>query len=366
MAINFVDTSAEIYEQELIKTYETITGRALYPADPERLLINIQSYLASLLSIAINETAKQNLLAYARDDKLDALAELYGVKRLQPTPAITTLRFYIDNPLSFDVVIPAGTRATPDGNLFFATTQEAKIVAGQTYVDVPAQCTEAGSIGNGFSAGQINKLVDVLPYISKAENITMSMYGTDIEDDERFRERIRISMERFSNAGSKQAYIYHTKTAHQDIDDVQVFSPAPGQVKVLFLLKGGQIPDTDMINLVSTYLSDEKVRPLTDQVFVEAPTIINYSVNLTYYIHKKDEARVSDITARVNQAVQDFIDWTGSKIGRDILPEELVARIKEAGAYRVVVNNPTYTPIDIDKVAKGTVSSIAYGGLVDD
>jgi len=264
------------------------------------------------------------------------------------------------------VVIPKGTRATPDGQLFFATIQEAKIRAGQTYVDVQAECTEPGTIGNGFAPGQINKLVDVLPYISRVENITMSMYGANEEDDERFRERIRLSIERFSNAGSKEAYIFHTKTAHQDIEDVEVFSPAPGQVKVLFLMKGGQIPTQDMLNLVQSYLSDEKVRPLTDQVFVEAPQVVNYSVNLTYYIHRKDEARATEISAKVYQAVQEFISWTGSKIGRDILPEELIARVKKAGAYRVVVNSPAYTPIARDQVAKGTIEAITYGGLVDD
>lgn len=366
MDVKFIETSPELYEQEMIRAYEQITGRALYPADPERLLINLMTYGITLLTIAINETGKQNLLRYATGDKLDALAEFYGVQRLPAKPAITTLRFYIDQVLPFDVVIPQGTRATPDGNLFFATTQEARITAGQTYVDVQAECETPGTIGNGFAPGQINKLVDVLPYVSRVENITMSLYGVEEEDDERFRERIRISIERFSNAGSREAYIFHTKTAHQDIEDVEVFSPSPGVVKVLFLMKGGQIPTQDMISLVQSYLSDEKVRPLTDQVFVEAPTIINYSVNLTYYIHRKDEARVSEISARVYQAVQDFIDWTGKKIGRDILPEELIARVKEAGAYRVVVNSPAYTPIARDQVAKGVIETITYGGFVDD
>jgi len=366
MDVKFIETSPELYEQELIRAYEQITGRTLYPADPERLLINLMTYGITLLAIAINETAKQNLLRYATGDKLDALAEFYGVKRLPAKPAITTLRFYIDQPLSFDVIIPRGTRVTPDGTLFFATVQEAKVRAGQTYVDVQAECEIPGTIGNGFAPGQINKLVDVLPYISRVENITMSLYGTDEEDDERFRERIRLSIERFSNAGSREAYIFHTKTAHQDIEDVEVFSPAPGQVKVLFLTKGGQIPNQDMLNLVQSYLSDEKVRPLTDQVFVEAPQVVNYQVNLTYYIHRKDEARVSEISARVYQAVQEFISWTGSKIGRDILPEELIARVKEAGAYRVVVQSPVYTQVARDQVAKGVIEAITYGGLVDD
>ncbi|MDQ7081767.1 MAG: baseplate J/gp47 family protein, partial [Aquificota bacterium] len=187
--------------------------------------------------------------------------------------------------------------------------------------------------------------------VTKVENTTMSMYGTDTEDDERFRERIRLSIERFTNAGSKSAYIYHTKTAHQDIEDVSVFSPQAGQVKVVFLLKDGQLPDAQMIRLVENHLSDEKVRPLTDQVIVSAPQVVNYNISLTYYISRKDSALVSQIQQRVNQAVQDFINWTKTKIGRDVLPEELISRVKSAGAYRVSLTAPTYTQIAQDQVA---------------
>jgi phage-related baseplate assembly protein len=362
----FINTDTTYYESLLIDAYEKITGRTLYPADPERLLINLQTYASTLLAIAINETAKQNLLAYATNENLDKLAEFYGVVRLQSQPAQTILRFSIDTPLNFDVIIPSGTRATPDNNIFFATIQDAKISAGNTYTDVLVSCNVAGSIGNGFSIGQINKLVDTLPYVSKVENISVSMYGTDIEDDDRFRERIRLSIERFSNAGSKQAYIYHTLSAHQDIEDVEVYSPNAGQVKVIFTVKGGNIPNQDLIDIVSNYLTADKVRPLTDQVIVSAPNIVNYDINFTYYINKKDEAKVLVIQNAVNQAVNDFIAWTKSKIGRDVLSEELITRIKQAGAYRIDLTLPTKQQLTLEQIAYANNISITYGGLIDD
>ena len=328
MAVKFAITDPVYYEKEMIRMYETLTGRILNPADPERLLINLKVYALTLLAIAIDYAGKQNLLAYATGENLNKLAEFYGVKRLPPRPAVTTLRFSIDQPLSFDVVIPKGTRATADSKVFFETTKEAVIPSGQTSVEVQAVCTTAGSIGNGYAIGQINKLVDPVPYITKVENTSMSMYGTDEEDDERFRERIRLSIERFSNAGSKEAYVFHTKSVHQDIEDISVFSPQPGVVKVVFLLKDGQIPDPQMIQLVEKHLSDERVRPLTDQVIVEAPQVVTYNITLTYYIHRKDEALVNQIQKRVNEAVQNFVNWTKTKIGRDVLPEELIRRVK--------------------------------------
>ncbi|RUM30014.1 MAG: phage tail protein, partial [Aquifex sp.] len=107
-------------------------------------------------------------------------------------------------------------------------------------------------------------------------------------------------------------------------------------------------------------------RPLTDQVIVQAPQVVNYDINLTYYIHKKDEALVNLIQERVNKAVQYFINWTKTKIGRDVLPEELIKRVKEAGAYRVEVLSPQYLQVNQDQVAQAQNVQISYGGIVDD
>jgi phage-related baseplate assembly protein len=366
MDIKFVETDATYWEGLLIDAYEKITQRTLYPADPERLLLNLQTYASTLLAIAINETAKQNLLAYATGQYLDALAEFYGVQRLPARKAQTILRFSLAGHLSFDVVIPAGTRASAGGDLYFATLQEATITAGSLFVDVPAECNEPGIKGNGFSPGQIKDLMDPLPYVASVSNITMSMYGADEEDDERFRERIRLSIERFTNAGSKQAYIYHTLSAHQDIEDVEVYSPAPGQVKVIFTVKGGNIPDASMLSLVRDYLSSERVRPLTDQVLVSVPEVVSYDIDLTFYVNKKDAPKLSFIQSAVEKAVNDFIAWTKSKIGRDILPEELIRLIKQAGAYRVDLVSPTRQELTIEQIAHAQNVSIRYGGLVDD
>jgi phage-related baseplate assembly protein len=364
--IKFVITDPLYYEQELIKTYEALTGRTLQPADPERLIINLIAYAMTIIAINIDELARQNLLAYAEGEKLDALAEFYGIKRLQAKPAQTILRFSIDTPLNFDVIIPKGTRATPDGNIIFATIKEAKIPAGQLFVDVQAECETPGLIGNGYQIGQIKQLVDPIPYITSVSNITMSMYGADVEDDERFRERIRVSIERFSNAGSRQAYEFWTKTVHQDIEDVSIYSSSPGVVNVVFILKDGALPDTTMIELVRNFLSDEKVRPLTDKVIVSSPEVIEYDISLTYYINRKDEAKIRFIQNEVEKAVQDFVLWTKIKIGRDILPEELIRRVKEAGAYRIDLSSPTYQKLEINQVAHARNITITYGGLIED
>ena len=364
--IEFVKTSPDIIYRESLKRLEKTLDRTIHQADPLNLLLSAIVYELVVLRNNINHTANQNLLAFATGQALDKLGELVGVKRLPAQPARTTLRFYTDEPKTFDIIIPANTKATPDQKIFFKTTQEATIPAGQTYVDVEAVCEETGTIGNGFLPGQINMLSTPIPYVVAVENITTSMYGTDIESDEHLRERIRLAPESFSNAGSKGAYIFHTKSAHQDIADVSVFSPQAGQVKVVFILKNGVLPDTDMINTVKAYLNDEKIRPLTDQVFVEAPAVVNYDIDFTYYILKDYEPLQKQIQEKVEKVVQEYILWQKTKIGRDILPEELISRLKAIqGVYRIDINQPVYTALSQDQLAVTNNISINYGGTID-
>ncbi|GIW22245.1 MAG: hypothetical protein KatS3mg068_1252 [Candidatus Sericytochromatia bacterium] len=221
--IKFVDTDPLLYESQLISAYENITGRTLNPADPERLLINLLTYVLTLISINIDYSARMNLLSTAENDYLDKLGELFGCYRLQPQKAKTTIRFLLSNPLSFDVIIPQNTRIGPDNENYFYTLYESKIIAGSLYTDIQAEFSKVGSIGNNFAIGQINNLLDSIPYVSSVYNISMSMYGTDIEDDKHYRQRIKLSLSSFSTAGPKSSYIYPTKSAHQDISDVSVW-----------------------------------------------------------------------------------------------------------------------------------------------
>ncbi len=365
--INFVKTNTAAIEEETIKAYEQISGKKLAPANPERLLLEAIAYLITLLKNDINHTANQNLLAFATGEALDRLGELVGVYRLPATPAKTTLRFSTDSPKSFDIVIPAGTKATPDQKIFFKTTQEAVIKAGDIFVDVEAVCETKGTVGNGFLAGQINMLSTPIPYIVKVENITTSMYGTDVESDEHLKERIRLAPEKGAN-GTKWAYAYHTKSAHPTIEDVSVFTPEElsAVVKIVFTLKGGKLPTQDIIEKVKNYIYHPKRKGLTDYVIVEAPTVVNFDIDLTYYILKDYEPLQTQIKEQVEKAVNDYVLWQKTKIGRDILPEELIARLKSInGVYRIDINQPTKTVLNQDQLAVAQNISVNYGGTID-
>lgn len=131
------------------------------------------------------------------------------------------------------MAIPKWTKIeSKDGKVIFRSNENTVIPAGEEIVDIGGTAETAGTIGNGYLAGEISKLLSPLAYIDKVENITISEGGSDIESDERLRERIKVAPESFSNAGSRGAYRYWAMTAHQDIVDVAILSPEPGVVKV--------------------------------------------------------------------------------------------------------------------------------------
>jgi hypothetical protein len=63
---------------DMISAYQTATGRTLYPAQVERLYVNLSAYRESLVRNAIQYAALQNLLAYAVYPNLDYLGALLG------------------------------------------------------------------------------------------------------------------------------------------------------------------------------------------------------------------------------------------------------------------------------------------------
>ena len=69
---------------------------------------------------------------------------------------------------------------------------------------------------------------------------------------------------------------------------------------------------------------------------------------------------------KVAAAVEQYKTWQRA-IGRDINPSQLVRMVMDAGAKRVTVTAPTYTPVDATKVsALQGEATVTYGGLEDD
>jgi phage-related baseplate assembly protein len=200
--IAFAELSPAEVESAVITAYEKLADKTLYAGDPVRLFLESLAYLITMQNAAIDLAGRQNLLTYALDAHLDHLGALMDTPRLDPAPAITSIRFSLAEPLAWAVLVPQGSRVTTgNGGLVFACDRSGEIKPGEMHVDIPATCDVPGLKGNGLVPGQINKMVDVLPYIKDVRNLTTTMLGADRETNDPFRARIQLAPERFSVAG---------------------------------------------------------------------------------------------------------------------------------------------------------------------
>lgn len=347
--------------------YEELTGSkiTLGKADPNRLILNacaIQIYQGFQF---IDRAGKQDLLKYSYNQFLDNLAAWKGVNRNPAQPAKVTVRFTLSEARADATSIPVGTKVAA-ANVYFESLEYHEIPAGDTTIDIEMICTQSGIIGNGFMEGEIKTLVDSIAYIKSVSNTTASAGGSEIETDESLAERTFLAPSSYSVAGPDEAYVFWAKTFSQEITDVHVMSPSACTVDIRFILKNGVLPNDTMIQGLTDYISDKKIKPLTDLVIVAAPDTVEYSISVRYIINRSDMGKATTIQTNVNTAVQSYIAWQNIKIGRDINPSELIRLMMAAGAKRVEVTAPLYTEVSEISVAILTSQSVVYGGLEDD
>ncbi|WP_047249499.1 baseplate J/gp47 family protein [Chromobacterium subtsugae] len=340
----FVDDDPQTITAQLLARYEAMSGKTLYPGHVDRIMIDLIASVAAQKSAEINDSARLNLLAFSRGAILDHLGQLVATARLAARPARTTLRFSRGASQPEDMLIPAGTRvASGDGRIAFFTGGDAKMQAGVDAIEVDAIATVSGVEGNGWLPGQINALQDFSPGIASAVNSTVSSGGADEEDDERYRQRIRLAPERFSVAGPVGAYRFHALQASQDIIDVAVSGGGrdvpPGVVRVYPLCKRG-LPSAEVLAAVLARCSHDKARPLTDQVEVLPPREVPYRivarVTLLAFADEKT----------VNAALQSegrlLVERLATGLGRDIVPSQISAALATVpGVYRVDLRAPS-------------------------
>lgn len=374
--IEFLETDTETVISSMIALYEEMqraAGRDNYkvrPGSPERVFISWMAAIIVQQRTLINETAKMNVPRYAakseNEEYLDSLAEIFkDTQRLPASPASATFRFYISEPQQQSTIIPAGTRISFDGVIIFATSEVLEIRAGETSGEVEAVCTQPGTVGNGLVAGQVKEVVDLFDHYQKAENITTTSGGAEKEDNESYYERMRDSMESFSTAGPINGYIYWTKTVSPAVLDVAVTSPEACYVDVRVILRDGQEATEAVLKEIEEALNASDIRPLTDIVMVSAPETVDFSVDATFWIAQPNRESAAAIEREVRAAVDSFIIWQTSKMGRDINPSYLTKLMMDAGAKRVEVRQPTFQSVADIAVGKLKSKSVLNGGLED-
>lgn len=360
---DLIERDPAVIQAEVIADLEVLLGRPLQPAQVERLLGNEIAYRESLVRMAIQAVALESFLAYATGTRLDLIGESLDTDRLPALPADATIRFTLVGVQVAPVVIPAGTRVqTTDTKVIFATVEEISIAAGDLTGDVVGRATTDGALGNDYLAGSISVLLDPIAFVATAINTTTSVDGADVETDDRYRDRIRQAPNRFSVAGPSDAYRFYALSVNSHIIDATVTNPAPGTVRVYVLLDTG-LPGAPLIADVLAALSDSKVRPLTDTVEVDAPTEVDYAIDVT--VRLLSSADVVATMAAVNAAAVAYAAERSAGIGRDIIQSQLIKALSLPGVYQVTVTTPADTVVDSAHWAHCTSITVTQGASAE-
>lgn len=394
----FLEYDAEQKEQDLVKLFEEQTGKTLYPAQDERLLISLIEYKAALLVNLFNDAAKLNLTQYSRGLILDCIGEMFDTPRLKGEYGTDTLRITLNTTFENDLTIAKGLEIlSKDEEYVFETTEDLIIPAGQTSGDVFIKAKEIGSAVNVYGADDVNILIKPLSYIDTITNLNGIEGGADEEDDESYRTRILLAPEKFTCAGSRQSYIYHALSANTNIIDATAESVIqPATVKIgstTYEEENGEIitpdftvkldrkygqfkftlnnveytfkmpPDTtvniypltdyaitpeEVLESVENRLNGEKVNPMTDNVIALSPTKISKTISLNVKVDNNADLDV--VEELVNEIANEYKMTMRKSLGKEIIPSQIVSKIGAIdGVYSVDTGDLVKTTANLNE-----------------
>lgn len=361
--IDFTLFDSLTFQEELIEKFEEASGEVLSDGDERNTILNVMLYLTECIMNEINAQANNNLIAFCDLPHLIYYGAQQDTYRLEATYAKCRTRFTISGQADGSVTIPKGTRVTADGKMFFETTEET-VVAPASYADIDCIATDTGASGNGYGIGQINILVNTIPYVESVSNITASSGGADIQSEEDFRESVFYAPLKYNTTGSEGAYVQRTKEVSANIKDVAVIASG-ANISVYILCKGGALPSNELLAVAQEYLSQKDKKAITDNVTCLAAVRKNYTVSLKYKINRADHTTLTAIQEEVENAVNEYVTASGEKMGTNINPEMFLKTAYSAGAASVTVLQPSqFIDLEEYEVPYCTSITITYDGMI--
>lgn len=361
---SFIDRDSVAIVAACVQAYEAAGGRALQPAQPERLEVDLIAYREHLVRLAVQDAALQCLPRFARFPILDYHGERFGVTRLPPQAALATFRATLAAPQGVPHVIPAGSLriASKDARVVFTTRTDLVIPVGATSADAEGMAEVAGPQGNGYLPGEVASLLTPRPLLASVTNLGTTYGGQEGEDDDHLRMRILKAPERFTTAGSRESYRWAAMSAHAGIVDVAVIGSA-GHVDLYVLMRDG-LPSQEVLDLVAASVSSEKVRPICDEAAVHAPVRVPYRIRAGITFRRGTDLQAGLEAAQ--RAGEAFAAERGKRLGLDLVPAQLVAALMVGGAYSVDLHEPGLLVLAGHQWADCEAVEIQLAGVADD
>ncbi|HHX87693.1 MAG TPA: baseplate J/gp47 family protein [Firmicutes bacterium] len=295
------ETEEEIHQRMLEKAPPGISTKegdffwdATRPAAIEKAQL-VQLQMPALMRLFFVQTSYGQYLDY--------LGQPRGVTRLKATPATGDIHF-TGSP---GTVISEGSviATLAIGNapaIMFETTEEA-IIDGEGEATARARCAEPGTTGN-VPAGVIVLMADPIEGITDVVNPEPFTGGTEIEEDDAFRQRILEAVRLPATSGNMHHYKMWAKEV-PGIGDAKVFPlwDGPGTVKVVVIDGNKRAASPELVDAVAAHIEIE--RPIGADVTVAAA--VEKEVSITADITLAHGYAIDQVQPLYEEAVTEYL-----------------------------------------------------------
>lgn len=345
-APSFFERNPAVLKSQMKAEFERLSGRVLYPAQPEMFMVEVAAYALSILHEAAQTAVIQNTAVWAQGRHLEHRGANVSTFRLLAQPARTMLRFTLSMMRPQQVAISAGTRAAAPGGAVFITDADLIIAPGLMQGAVTATASEPGATWNGLEAGAITDLLDPIAWVSTVENIAPVEGGTNDENEERYRSRVVNALFTIAKTGPRNGYREHVLAVDPAIVDVAVIRPEPGHIHIFPLLASGA-PDAPLKVAIANYLDPETLRPIGDDVAILDPERVGFE----FMIVVRTLAAVPSIAASAEAAARGaFSPWTLS-LGSQIAPSAIIAAVRKVDGVTDVETDLAFIDLEAHQFA---------------
>lgn len=349
----------EIYK-EAIEIHEAVSGEKLSPADEKAHIYSTVAMILGDILYAANDIAIQNYLPYAKGNRLDLKAIIYGerAKRNEASHAKVIMECKISQIVERVVHIQKGTRFLHGENIFYSL-EEGIIKPGETKTNILAQAEKAGDIGE-ILAGEITQIIDRYDYYESCVNPQNVSKGGNKEEDEQYRKRMEEIPESFTSAGSEGSYKFWTKKVSPLVNQVVIKTPKPNEVDIYVYGTDREIT-TEEKKAIKEFLTDLDRLPLNDLVTIKDPKIVSIDLNIDYYLYEGEIRSVETIKSTLTQKLNDH--FKKMQIGDNLNPQDIIAIMKNEKINKCQIISPTEIEITEVSLARCNSITLNYRGV---
>lgn len=312
----------------------------------------------SEMMLQLNEVIQLFFPEWSYGVYLDNIAFEVGLTRKSPTASTTELTIVGEE----GTVIPQGfifsTASTAgEANVEFEVTEETVIGSGGS-ATVPVQCTETGVVGN-VPANSITLMSTPMTGIETVTNPSAATGGTEEEDDEDLRERIkeRDQQGESSFVGNNADY----KRWAQEVDgvgDVMVIpewqGAGTGTVKLIVMDANAQPASATILTNVYNHIMspsdpEERLAPIGAILTVVTATLLSLTITAT--VDLDEDTSIAEATASFESKLADYFSQVKEQAAQTVTGIGTIRYTRIAGLLTESVGVLDYSNLLINGAA---------------